>query len=508
MAPKLRRPAARGAAAKVAAAKAAPKAAVAKVAAAKARGRGGGVRIRRPAAHVGVAVKRKLADLSMEELGKLDKVVLTKALYYQREVDLSGGVKGCKMDGGQVFLEMEIQGTQDEELLKVMTGRPSKKLSVHVCDAHCGGDMTEEALVRGREFESLANWKEPWMTNLQGVVEVREEEDENQRLREAARHYEEEKGEDESPKAKEGKEGKKKKKKRKKKEDKEDGKSKKKKKKVEETSSDELDVGQRPLKDVFGGTGLDPSYKARSRILKKAKKLGQGKKKKKKKDSKSQGSGSSSSDSESSSSPFEEGGLFEEERKLNRLWTRYPGSLASSAVQEAKQKLVTAAGTSMAMDKKALPAIITQYSRQVVLPGVSAVMGQEILSISLAVDLLLSGKVAQCTDLLCQRLKALESLSRGNHWTVGRQHELVRIDQGGLADSAESRQAARLAREEDKLTGLVTRPYGGKPADGGKGAKKGKEPKGQAKGRADEPGKGRGDGKKDDQRERWQRKDK
>ena len=148
---------------------------------------------------------------------------------------------------------------------------------------------------------------------------------------------------------------------------------------------------------------------------------------------------------------------------------------------------------------------MSQYVRQVVIPGTSAAMGQEILSTAQAIDGLLVGRVASSVDLLRQRLKPLESLAKG----VGRQLELVRLDQAGLTDEAEARQAARQTKEEERLKGLVQRPYtykGGEFSHGGKG-KKGKDSKGGQKGRSDEQVKGkRNDGKREENKGGWQKK--
>lgn len=324
-------------------------------------------------------------------------------------------------------------------------------------------------------------------------------EDENARLREEAEKVKEGKGREKSPKEKKKKD----KKSKKDSKDKNDGD-----KKVESEEMEE--PGQKSLKAIYEDTGLDPSLKKRSKIMRKAKRVGRGKKKKKKKkgssDSSSQTSGSSAS---STSSHGEDGGLFENEKKLKQLWQRYPGALAAQSVREAQSQLVTAAGTSFSQDRRSLPPVMTQYVRQVVIPGTSAPMGQEILSIAQAIDGLLVGRVASSVDLLCQRLKSLESLAKGNHWSVGRQLELVRLDQSGLTDEAEARQAARQAKEEERLKGLVQRPYNYKGGDyprGGKG-KKGKDSKGGLKGGSDEQGRGKGgDGKREDNKGGWQKK--
>ena len=405
MAPKMARPAAAiaKAAAKVRArakgkAKAAPKP--------KARVRA--VR-RRPAAHgVGGGIpEKKLQELTMEKLDALGSVKLAKATYYHREVLVCGKLTGSRRDSGQTYLDMEASGTRDDELLRVLSGRPRRKLVVHVCPDHCDGTLSEEGMVHARGYEEVNPQDEAWMTNLVKVREGEETEDENRRLREELEKAKEREGRESSPKKKDKKE----KKKKKTKETDEGAKPK-------ESSDEELEVGQKALSALYEATGLDPNTKSRNKILRRAKRVGRGKKKKKKKGSKSGGSDDSESDETTTTEEEEDGGLFQTERKLKRLWTKYPGSLAAQSIAEAKQQLVAA---------KSIPPIMTQYVRQCVIPGTSAPMGQEILSVAQAIDNFLVGKAAAGLDLVCQRLKSLENLARGHHWSVGRQLELVRL---------------------------------------------------------------------------------
>ena len=458
--------------------------------------RGARVR-RRPAAAVFPVVDRplELCKLGLEEMDSLGDVLLKKATYYHREVEVCGRLTGCRREGGQTFFEMEVQGTQDEELLRVLTGISRRKATVHACGEGCARELSGEGVIHAREYEEVKGGKDPWMTNLLKAAGD-ESEDENARLRTEAEKAKEDEGREKSPKEKKRKDKKKKKdSKEKKEEDKKDG------------SEEAAEPGQKSLKLLYEDTGLDPSLKKRSKILKKAKRLGRGKKKKKKKGSSDSRSQSSKSSTSSTSSHGGDGGLFENEKKLKQLWQRYPGALAAQSVREAQSQLVTAAGTSYSQDRRSLPPVMTQYVRQVVIPGTSAPMGQEILSTAQAIDGLLVGRVASSVDLLCQRLKSLESLAKGNHWSVGRQLELVRLDQVGLTDEAEARQAARQAKEEEKLKGLVQRPYNYKGGDYGKG-KKGKDSKGGAKGGSGEPqggGKGK-DTKREENKGGWQKK--
>ena len=91
-------------------------------------------------------------------------------------------------------------------------------------------------------------------------------------------------------------------------------------------------------------------------------------------------------------------------------------------------------------------------------------MLQEALTVSTCLDGLLRGRVASVCDVLSQRLKSLESLCKGAHWSVGRQLELVRAD-AGITGETEGLEAARRAREEDKLKATLARLSGGRGGD-------------------------------------------
>lgn len=187
---------------------------------------------------------------------------------------------------------------------------------------------------------------------------------------------------------------------------------------------------------------------------------------------------------------------------------RYPGVLAAQAIIEAKDRLVTGAGTMWSQEKETLAPVLTHYCRQSLIGNMAPAMAQEALTVCSTLDLLLQGKVAAAADVLAQRAKSLESHSKGAHWSVGRQLELIKLEGGGIAESAESLDAARRAREEDKLRTMLNRPTGGRGNEGqGSGGGKGKKGKDKSsgKGKAEETNKAKGgDGGKKD--ETWRQK--
>eukprot|EP00435_Cladocopium_sp_Y103_P026559 s1297_g6.t1 len=433
-----------------------------------------------------VALKRPLASLTLQELQSLGPVYLPDARYYGRLVQVAGRLQGLQHEGGEIFTELLVSGVKDDELLRLLSGEAKRVLRVHLCSETCGGLLTDALLIHGKSFEEVDLARVPWLTNMEGVeVPPGPGPDELEALRELQRKSQELERDG-------GKTDEKKSKKRKKKQEGVEGEEGRKERPPKRGIEDD-EIGRKKLEDVFGGTGLDPDPVQRGRILRKAKRLGKGKKKKKKESSSEGDSTGSSSTSTSSSAKRHGRGLFEDENKLNQLWKRYPGSLTAHAVHEARHRLMSQAGTLWNLSDNEIPPLFTQYARQQVLAHTSAspAIQQELLTISQALDFALMGKMASMADILCQRVKSLEATIEGSHWTFAREMELVRSDQFTMAEDSETLQAARRAREGDRLRNLLTRPQGSKGGGGDGKTRKGSG-KPTAKGRPEEGGKGRG----------------
>ena len=326
---------------------------------------------------------------------------------------LAGQVKSVRSEDGQWFLDLEVKGTGDEDLLRILSGRKDDKLvAVHLCTVDCNQQLADELLVHSGKFEEVSLMEESWMSNLKEATRREDGGDDLQELRREQARMEEAGRKAKTVDKKEAK--------RKRREEAEEGRPSKSPKGEEESR----EVGQRTLAEVFGGTGMDPNVGVRSKIVKRARKIAKKDRRSKKKKDKGSSSGSlgtTSSSSSSSSLEVGETGLFEDDKRLRAVWKRCPGALSSRSLQEIKRSLVTAAGTAWGMDKQSLPPLFTQYSRQVVMPGMSASLQQEVITISQALDLLAQGKVGSSMDVLTQRLKSLEALGRGAHWTMCRQ---------------------------------------------------------------------------------------
>ena len=443
----------------------------------------------------------------MEELSNVGIVKLSKAGYYGREVEVVGEVRSARMENGETFLDLAVSGTRDQELLKVLSGKMNRMLTVHVCKDSCGQVLTGEDLIHGSEYAKVKVEDEGWYGNLESVAGIEPPEDELSRLRrEAEERTKKDAEREKSPKKK------KEKRKKEKKKDKEKKKRKDEPEPVASSSSEEAEEeepggARKSLKALFGRTGLDPDSKKRHKVTKRARRLGKGKKKKKKKDSDSKEESEDSS-SGTTSGGDEGSGLFDSDRKVRLLADRCPGALSFAALLDARRQLLTAAGTSWAMEKEVLSPVFVQYIRQQMQGRLSAPMLQEALTIGTCLDAMVLGKCAFTMDVLAQRLKALEALALGTHWSIARQLEVVRSDAMTLAQENENYEALKRARDEDRMKSRMARPPAPRPYEGDgnyKGPKKGKGKSGYGKSKAgDDAGKNKGgDGRRDD-RQQWQ----
>lgn len=421
-----------------------------------------------------------LLELTAAQLRCLGLVELAYGYYYGGLVKVAGYITGLGRDTD--YLEFKVTGTQTEKLVEALSEPSRRTMQLHICPKDCAHAATG---LHASGFWEVGGKQQPWHTLFEEVKTTAEEHDELAKLREhcAARG-----------KAVGGEKEKKKKKKKK---------AKDKEKKPDKARSDKevsdeealTDRGQKGLRSLFGGTCLDPWLEERSKLMKKARKLGK-KEGRKRKHSSSEDSSSRSSTSEEEDMAELGEGLFAEKKRALRLTQRYPECLGAQTISGMKESLLTSSGTLHSLHRKSLPPLFTQYYRSELHSQVSPSMGQELLTISQTADLLLRGHPARAVDLLSQRFKALEQQARGAHWTVARQLELVSADAVGLSQGAEGAEAARLAREEARNRSAVQRPYNTGGKDGGKTKSRPDTSEGREKG--DKGGKGKGKGKKKD----------
>ena len=144
------------------------------------------------------------------------------------------------------------------------------------------------------------------------------------------------------------------------------------------------------------------------------------------------------------------------------------------------------------------PPLFVRYHRQQLAGRMAPAMARESHTLALGVDLLLRGRPAEAADLLSQRLKSLEMVSQGVHYTVAQQQELLAKDAASMSSTVEFQEASRLVRAEGRAKAEAARPYGSRS-----GAVKGDEwrPGGKKGGGKGKPGKSdprRGKGEKGD----------
>lgn len=165
-------------------------------------------------------------------------------------------------------------------------------------------------------------------------------------------------------------------------------------------------------------------------------------------------------------------------------------------IAEAKEALFTQMGTASEPMEGAVPALVTQYVRQVLMPSMSGPVARESHHWGLLLDLLLTGQVASAADLGAQRLKALEGHSKGMKPELLRQLELVAQERPSLSSTTEIMKAGRQANEEQKV---LQRASMRDPPEKGKGQWRDwrdRNEKGDKGGKQEKGKKGKSEGKK------------
>ena len=452
---------------------------------------------KRPAKHVEADKKvtrlHSFKELAAVQLRTLGLVELAQASYYEGHIKLAGYVEGLGKDDG--YLTFRATGTQSDHMTEFLSDPKRCIFHLHVCGPDCGRKETGPDIIHAAGYWLVEEDRRPWHTMYEEVEARPGAVDEMSSLRKL--HEEQKKREaGEDPPPSEGSEKQKKKKKKKAREkEKKASKLHLRKDEVEgDAEGHDYERGQKPLRAIFGRTCLDPEVSSTLKMLKRARRFSN-KSSKKKRQSSSGDASSSSSSSDSEDEDLEEG-LFEERRKALKLTGRFPGSLASQTISSMKEATLTLAGTLHSQDKRSLPPLFTQYFRTELQGLCGPSMCQELLTLCQGADLLLQGHIARTVDLLAQRVKALEQQSRGGHWSVARQLELVSADATGLSQGPESAEAARNAREELRNRLASQRPYGSTgrergEASSGKGKDRYVPPNEKGKGDKGKKGKGK-----------------
>lgn len=461
---------------------------------AKARARGG---LRRPAARgeaealeedLGQGVENNSVKfnrgevveafkLPLETWQKEEHVEISKGIYWEEEVQLAGHVLGLVTKKDKAVLQLKMEGTQNENLVKWSGANPGKILEVDLCKPGCAL-MSKEGLVHCRHIRKVTpETKAGWMDNL--VVAgggAAEPEDEMRRLRAREREHTKKTGATAAPAGGErldctesGSSESAKRRKRKKK--------KKGKLKI---------VGTKGPEALFSSTALDPKPEVRRRIKRKARRMT-----KRRNRRASSGSSESSSETAGSESSGEEGArLFGEEVRVKKVWKRSPGALTLNTLELMQNAVVTHSGQMWDLDRSALPPIFSQYWKLALQNKMSGPLARESQTLCFLQDLLLQGKAASACDVAMQRLKGLEQIASGGHYTIAQRQELVPAELQQMSTPMETLEAGRLQREEMRAKSMSSRPWERRPDwdkknEETKGKGKGKDGKGKNKSKSD-----------------------
>eukprot|EP00435_Cladocopium_sp_Y103_P044723 s660_g12.t1 len=397
-------------------------------------------------------------------------IVAVQGSYFQQKAGFAFKLEKEELDGGERELCGVLTGTDSEALLRFATGNKPCHIQVHLCPPECPQLRENPNLLHTKKIRKiLPDTALTWENNLIEEAEtslLQAEAEDWRKKKEAERREKKRRSSSTSPSTKKKK------------------KRKKKKKKEERAEEVELkapakgrlggrSVATKDLSTLFYGTGLDPSWKNRKKILKRLKKS-----LKKSRDS----SSSTGSSSTSTSTDVEDAQILEDRSKLQKIATRAPGVLAAQGIRNMLDYLHQYSGTNWGTDQQQLPPVLCQYHRTYLLPKLSGGVGREAATLSWIGDLMLQGRVSESMDCLLQRLKSLEQTANGSPWSISQKLEIVPPPTASIGSRSELQVARREARLDQQVLPQTSLVDKGKGKTKEKGREKGKE-KGRGKGK-------------------------
>lgn len=249
---------------------------------------------------------------------------------------------------------------------------------------------------------------------------------------------------------------------------------------------------KKPVDELFKDTGLDPQPKVRRKILRMAKR----KTKKRKKQRK----GSSQSSDSSSSSGDQPGGalggvlkkkLFTEDTMVEELAESFPGVLTAGWISAAREHLLQLRGEDMEEDEGKVPPVGMRRVRMQLHGRMSPPMQREAATLAKVVDHLLGGRPSETCDVAVQRLKSLEAVANGVHYSIANR---MQSEKSMATSTAETWEAAKRVAQEEKILQKAAKP-GGKGWESQQGKGSGKQGKGKNEKGKGKDGKSKGDSK-------------
>ena len=429
-------------------------------------------------------------DVTLDQCRAMEDVEVVTGSYWEAPAKAVVRVQEVNLRKGELYLRGPVLGTQSEQLLRAASEREHHVVDVHLCPQVCTGGPHAEGLMHARVLRRLGAHREAWMTNMVPEERRPDQVDELAEIRADQERMQKDRGrragdvrEGEVPPGDSSEE----------KAEKKRSKHKKKKRK------DWKVEGQKEVAAVFKHTGADPDPSVRRTFRRRAARLAH---------KRSKGvSGSGSSSSSSSSSPTRsDASLFGAAGRVQLIGKKLPGTLSAAAVEEIAENLVTSEGGLWEVGTGPLPPLYLRYFKSHLSSKMAPAMAREAHTLCHALDLMVRGRIAESLDLCSQRVKALEMMANGCHYTVAQQQELLPREGITISTTAEFQEAARRAREDGKARAEASRPYGTRGAGAGrsdewakssgkKGDRKGKAGKGDYKkpeGEKGDPKKGKG----------------
>ena len=333
-----------------------------------------------------------------------------RELYWSEKVAAALRVKEVKIRGEGLYMTCQALGTQCEAFLKAASGLPGRVVEAHLCPSSCPGTPHAENLLHVRRMKCLGAHREGWMSNLMSLTPGADREDEMADLRKdratlapgGSRVRAPPRGGDDRK-------------------EKKDRKSKKRRRSAEHKVE-----AVKNLKSLFQATGLDPDEEESGQ------------------DSKEEAGRSLVWEQQLLRGDFEQSGGAGPPVRQFQQGPEGCQALPRSTLCRSSRRGFGGPGQSRGgvWDLQgSLPPLFCRYYRHQLAHRMSPAMSREAHTLSYALDLMLRGRSSEMMDFLAQRLKSLEMMAGGVHFTVSQQQELLTRDTASMSSVQEFQEA-------------------------------------------------------------------
>ena len=108
-----------------------------------------------------------MTSVPLDKLLGCPKVIVTHGVYWKEKVDAAGTFTGLKVKDGEQWMDFKVDGSQNEPIVRFLSGTSDRTLRAHLCPPGCGQELAADSILHVVKVQKLEAGKEVgWMTNF------------------------------------------------------------------------------------------------------------------------------------------------------------------------------------------------------------------------------------------------------------------------------------------------------------------------------------------------------